>query len=345
MDFVDQFSHSLTPRDVAISYTFLLKSSILNVYYRQTLDYLRAVSTVGVIEKTKPQVRIMGFLFALLFALPLGYAAGAVWIASDGLEVVQVTGSAETFLGVINEIDVVVLGRDYKEAASWHRKAAEQGHVVAQTRLAWLYHKGLGVEQDYEEAISWYREAAEQGHILAQNQLGLMYLLGRGVTEDYKEAASWNRKAAEQGDAGAQGVLGTLYIKGKGVQQDYKEAFSWVQKAAEQEHPAAQALLGAMYAKGHGTKQDYGEAVSWYRKAAEQGNANAQAHLAAVYREGKGVAQDLLQAHMWFSVAVSNGDESVSDEVADIEAQMTAEEITEAEILAQQCTKNDYKGC
>ena len=60
---------------------------------------------------------------------------------------------------------------DFKEAAKWYRKAAEQGHVSAQYNLGYMYHSGKGVTQDYGEAVKWYRKAAEQGEAEAQYSL------------------------------------------------------------------------------------------------------------------------------------------------------------------------------
>ena len=46
---------------------------------------------------------------------------------------------------------------DYVEAAKWYRKAAEQGHVLAQTLLGKMYQQGVGVTQDYAESVKWFR--------------------------------------------------------------------------------------------------------------------------------------------------------------------------------------------
>jgi TPR repeat protein len=53
-------------------------------------------------------------------------------------------------------------------------------------------------KDDYAAAASWYRKAAEQGDARAQFNLGIMYAEGEGVPQDYAVAASWFRKAAEQ---------------------------------------------------------------------------------------------------------------------------------------------------
>ena len=67
-----------------------------------------------------------------------------------------------------------------------------------------MYEQGKGVPQDYKEAAKWYRKSAEQGDADAQDKLGLMYYNGQGVPKDYKEAVKWYTKAAEQGDDGLQ---------------------------------------------------------------------------------------------------------------------------------------------
>ena len=64
--------------------------------------------------------------------------------------------------------------------------------------LGLMYDRGEGVPQNYIEAATWYRKAAEQGNADAQYNLGIMYSFGKGVPEDDAEAAKWFRKAAEQ---------------------------------------------------------------------------------------------------------------------------------------------------
>ena len=105
-------------------------------------------------------------------------------------------------------------------------KGLEQGDAAS--------NRGQRVPRAYAEAVHWYRRAAEQGHVYAQSNLGIMYAEGRGVPRDYAEAVRWYRKAAEQGDAEAQGNLGVMYQLGRGVPQDYAEAVRWYRKAAEQ---------------------------------------------------------------------------------------------------------------
>jgi hypothetical protein len=96
------------------------------------------------------------------------------------------------------------VNQDLAEAASWYRKAAEQGDVFSQVALGSLYAKGEGVQKDLAEAASWYRKSADQGNTIAQRSLAAAYLLGDGVPKDNLMAYMWSNIAAASGDdAGA----------------------------------------------------------------------------------------------------------------------------------------------
>ena len=86
--------------------------------------------------------------------------------------------------------------------------------------------------QDFKQAAAWYRKAAEQGDAIAQLQLGRMYFAGQGVPQDFKQAYVWTREAAEQRVAKAQFILGVMYGQGRGVPQDDQKAYAWVSVAA-----------------------------------------------------------------------------------------------------------------
>ena len=85
---------------------------------------------------------------------------------------------------------------DYKAAAEWFRKAAEQGNIAGEMKLASLYSDGLGLARDMVQAASWVRKAAEQGDVEAQGKMGVFYSFGQGVAQDYVEAYFWLDLAA-----------------------------------------------------------------------------------------------------------------------------------------------------
>lgn len=115
---------------------------------------------------------------------------------------------------------------------------ANAGDAASQVLVAGAYAAGKGVAKDIRQAADWYRKAAEQGNISAQVRLAALYLDGaKGFPRDLAQAAAWYRKAAEQGDVEAQGTLGVLYSMGTGVPHDDVEAYYWLDLAASVKGP------------------------------------------------------------------------------------------------------------
>ena len=55
-----------------------------------------------------------------------------------------------------------------------------------------------------------------------------------------------------------------------------------------------------------------------------------------MYAEGEGVPQDNVLAYMWFNLAAAQGDEDAESGKAEIEEQMTREQIDEAQRLSRE---------
>ena len=162
---------------------------------------------------------------------------------------------------------------------------------------------------------------------------------------DFPNALRIFRLFAEQGDSKAQFNLGAMYSNGQGVPQDKKEAVKWYRMSAEQGESKAQYNLGNMYREGQGVPQDYKEEMKWFRKSAEQGNGRAQLNLGFMYGTGRGVLQDNVYAHMWWNIAASNGEEGAAKNRDIVVEMMTKDQIAEAQRLARECVKKNYKDC
>ena len=100
---------------------------------------------------------------------------------------------------------------------NWLKKAAAQGHSVAQNTLGDLYKNGRGVIANPSTAAEWYRQAFEssgkaaaQGAVMAQIQLAEHYYYGTGTDVDRDKAREWYQKAAAQGSDKAKQALQTL---------------------------------------------------------------------------------------------------------------------------------------
>ena len=81
-------------------------------------------------------------------------------------------------LGLKYETGTAGFPQDDRQAAAWYRRASERGFPDAQTKLAYLYAAGRGVERSQIEAARLFHRAAEQGNAVAQVNLGAIYASG-----------------------------------------------------------------------------------------------------------------------------------------------------------------------
>ena len=80
---------------------------------------------------------------------------------------------------------------DFTTALRLARPKALAGDASAQHALGYLYETGNGVPLNYEIAASWNRKAADQGNVGGQADLGWMYFKGLGVPPDPVQAYKW----------------------------------------------------------------------------------------------------------------------------------------------------------
>ena len=123
---------------------------------------------------------------------------------------------------------------DYAAALREWQPLAYEGNSDAQTRIGFMYYKGLGVQKSHRTAVNWYTLAANQGFAAGQARLGFMYDFGRGVKKSEVLAVRWYRRAADQGNPFAQLSLGKMYAEGRGVLRNDRLAYLWSYVAAEQ---------------------------------------------------------------------------------------------------------------
>lgn len=79
---------------------------------------------------------------------------------------------------------------NFSEAVLWCRKAADQGHALAQRNLGFCYEFEIGVTQDDAQAVLWYRKSVEHGDSEGQNAV-------KGITRDDAQAVLWYRVQAD----------------------------------------------------------------------------------------------------------------------------------------------------
>jgi TPR repeat protein len=119
---------------------------------------------------------------------------------------------------------------------------ADYTDAEVQFGMGFKFAADTGAAQDYRQAAEWYHKAAEQNHSLAQFNLGVMYARGQGVVRDDAQSAMWFGKAAHLGDAGAQYHMGDSCHRASVVQgpvdaaESRIEAYKWYRLAAVQDY-------------------------------------------------------------------------------------------------------------
>ena len=69
-----------------------------------------------------------------------------------------------------------------------------------------------------------------------------------------------------------------------------------------------------------------------------------------MYENGQGTPQDYVEAHKWYNLAASRSTDEEGRNTATenrdiIAAKMTPAQVAEAQKLARECVKKNYKGC
>ena len=103
--------------------------------------------------------------------------------------------------------------------------------------------------------------------------------------------------------------------------------------------------IGVLYYNGQGVPQDFQTAIKWFTLAAEQGSLQGQHNIAYMFYSGQGIKIDKVYANMWASIASSQGLENSKGLLEAFNKEMTPSQIEEAQRLARECVKKNYKGC
>lgn len=253
----------------------------------------------------------------------------------------------------------------YKTAYNLAMERAKNGDPAAETLVAEILSRGLGVPLNAAEAAKWYQRAAEQGVPEAQFQYALMLLDGRFVKKDEKEAYALMQAAAEAGnrlaqfnfaqllvkqdpgDAGiaraisyyeraaatgladAQYAMAQIYANGAGGKaRDDAAARRLLARAARQNYDTAQLDLGTWMIDGRGGERDLKSGFGWMKMAAESGNVAARNRLAKLYMGGIGTEPDSILAAAWYIVARRAG--LIDPEMEDFMQGLTEDETKQA---------------
>jgi uncharacterized protein len=122
------------------------------------------------------------------FGVTPDFAVAAKWFHKAAE---QGHAMAETELAMMYRTGLGV-PEDRAEALKLARQAAEQDDMIGEYLLGTLLEEGSPINPpQLAGAAKWFRKAAEQGHLFAQSQLASMYKLGHGVLKDLVQAYFW----------------------------------------------------------------------------------------------------------------------------------------------------------
>lgn len=224
---------------------------------------------------------------------------------------------------------------------------AQLGDPSAQTLIAELYDKGLGVARQPKEAAAWYAIAAGNNDREAQFGYAVKLLEGKYVEKNVAEAKRLLKLAADDGLATAAFNYAQIIIDEQPTTSGVKKALPYLEQAAKNRISDAYFALAQVYISGrlHGYPE-LEEAQTWLYKAAKAGIDTAQLELGIWLANGKAGVTDKKAAFAWISRAAIGGNVIARNRLAKMYASGIGTNVNPAEaakwhILAQRAGLND----
>ncbi len=278
---------------------------------------------------------------------------------STGLTVLERMGAdlpalpeEKPFTGKVDEAYGAFQRGRYLTAMELALPRAQLGDPAAQTLVAEILDRGLGVKRNRDQAMFWYEQAANGGDPTGMFKYAVLLMERSGSKEDRRKAdelmkksaelgnpsAQFNyaqvlvaespgekglraalpyyEKAAEKGIADAQYALSQIYASLADLPEDKRaRAREWLLRAARAGYDTAQLDLGMWLVNGTAGERDYEAGFNWLKRAADGGNPVAQSKLAQLYIHAIGTKPDPIEAAKWFVLARRAGlnDPSLED--------------------------------
>lgn len=206
--------------------------------------------------------------------------------------------------------------RDRDQAMFWYQQAANGGDPTGMFKYAVLLMERSGSKEDRKKADELMKKSADLGNPSAQFNYAQVLVADSPGEKGLREALPYYEKSAEQGIADAQYALSQIYLNLSDLPQEKtKRAREWLLRAARAGVDTAQLDLGMWLVNGTAGERDYEAGFNWLKRAAEGGNAVAQSKLAQLYIHGIGTRSDPVEAAKWFVLARRAGlnDPSLED--------------------------------
>ena len=206
--------------------------------------------------------------------------------------------------------------RNREQAMFWYEQSANGGDPTGMFKYAVLLMERSRSKDDRKKADELMKKSAELGNASAQFNYGQVLVADNPGEKGLRQAMPYYEKSAEQGIADAQYALSQIYVSLKDLPEEKtKRAREWLLRAARAGFDTAQLDLGMWLVNGTAGARDYDAGFKWMKRAAEGGNPVAQSKLAQLYIHAIGTKSDPVEAAKWFVLARRAGlnDPSLED--------------------------------
>lgn len=172
------------------------------------------------------------------------------------------------------------------------QSAESSNSAQAYEKIGRMYLSGNGVRKDYAQAFTYFRKAADLGSVSAQACTGTMYYEGCGTAKNIKMAKQYLQPAADRGSAEALCCLGWMCYNGDyGFLAAKGKAFTFWLKAAKLGDAESQLNVAISYLNDTwGAEKSYQKAAFWFmcvfqnRRATQKQISTAKEKLTALAR-------------------------------------------------------------
>ena len=193
---------------------------------------------------------------------------------------------------------------DQKQAAHWYGLAAEKDEHEAQFRYAAMLLQGIYVTKDTKKAEVLMQKAAEADNAMAQFNYGQMLMMRNPGLKGLEEATPWFEKAADAGLADGEYAVSQILANGTSkIKRDDAKARDYLLRAARKNYDTAQLDLATWLVEGRGGERNFDAGFRWMLTAARGGNIAAMARVARLYRDGIGTDGNSVEAAAWYILA------------------------------------------
>jgi len=206
--------------------------------------------------------------------------------------------------------------RNRDQAMFWYEQAANGGDPTGMFKYAVLLMERSRSKDDRKKADELMKKSAELGNPSAQFNYAQVLVADSPGEKGLREALPYYEKSAEQGIADAQYALSQIYANVTDLPEDKKKrAREWLLRSARAGYDTAQLDLGMWLVNGTAGERDFDAGFKWMKRAADGGNAVAQSKLAQLYIHAIGTKPDPIEAAKWFVLARRAGlnDPSLED--------------------------------